>query len=170
MDIAENYTRIRKEIPDYVTLVVACKTRNVGEVLKVIEAGVTDIGENYVQEAHDMYNQLGEKAKKVRWHMIGHLQGNKINKALPVFDVIQTVDSLKLAEGINARVEKAGKEIISVYIEVNSGREPPKSGVMPEDAEELVKRISNFEHIKIEGIMTMGPRFGNPEDARPYIR
>ena len=170
MNIAENYTRIRKEIPDYVTIVAACKTRNADEVLKVIEAGVTDIGENYVQEAQDMYQQLGEKVTKVKWHMIGHLQGNKINKVLPVIDVIQTVDSLKLAEGINARVEKAGKDIISVYVEINSGREPQKSGVVPENAEELVKQISSLEHIKIEGIMTMGPRFGNPEDARPFFR
>jgi len=170
MDIVENYTRIRKEIPDYVTIVTACKTRNVDEVLKVIEAGATDIGENYVQEAQEIYQQLGEKAARVRWHMIGHLQGNKINKAIPVFDVIQTVDSLKLAEGISARIEKAGKETMSVYIEVNSGREPQKSGVMLEDVEGLIRQILNLEHIKIEGIMTMGPRFGNPEDAKPYFR
>ena len=170
MDITENYVQIRKEIPDYVTIVAACKTRKVDEVLKVIEAGATDIGENYVQEAQEIYRHLGEKTAKVKWHMIGRLQGNKINKALPIFDIIQTVDSLKLAEGINSRVEKVGKETISVYIEVNSGREPQKSGVMLEDAEGLIKHILNLEHIRIEGLMTMGPRFGNPEDARPYFR
>ena len=170
MSIAENYRRIREEIPDYVSIVVAAKTRTAEELAEVIEANATDIGENYVQEAQRVHQQLGERAKKVRWHMIGHLQRNKISKALPIFDVIQTIDSYRLAEGINKRAERAGKEIIPVFIEVNSGREPQKSGVIPEDAEKLIKVISDLEHIRIEGLMTMGPRFGNPEDARPYFK
>ncbi|GAG06280.1 unnamed protein product, partial [marine sediment metagenome] len=107
MSITENYQRIRKEIPDNVTIVLASKTRTPEEIMKVIEAGATDIGENYIQEAEGMYNCLGEKAKKVRWHMIGALQRNKINKALSIFDVIQTVDSLKTAVAIDRRVERA---------------------------------------------------------------
>ena len=166
MGIAENYQRVRKEISDDVTIVVAAKTRNAIELATLIDAGATDIGENYVQEATVVYNQLGEKAKKVRWHMIGALQKNKINKVLPIFDVIQTVDSLKLAEAIDKRSDR----MVPVYIEINSGKEPQKSGIMPEEAEETIRRISHLKNLKIEGVMTMGPRFGNPEDARPYFR
>ena len=172
MSITENYQRIRKEIPDNVTIVLASKTRTPEEIMKVIETGATDIGENYVQEAEGMYNCLGEKAKKVRWHMIGALQKNKINKALPIFDVIQTVDSLRTAVAIDRRVERAGKKIIPVYIEINIGSEITKDGLKPdyEIIESLVREISKLEHLSLEGLMTMGPRFGNPEDSRPYFR
>ncbi len=166
MSIVDNYHKIRDEIPNHVTIVLAAKTRTPNEIEEAITAGATDIGENYIQEAEQMHNALGEKAKKIRWHMIGHLQKNKVNKALPVFDVIQTIDSLKLTETISKRAKK----VYSVYIEINSGREPQKSGVMPENAEELIRQISRLENIKIEGLMTMGPRFGNPEDARPFFK
>ena len=172
MSITENYQRIRKEIPDNVTIVLAGKTRTPEETIEVIEAGATDIGENYVQEAEEMYNCLGEKTRKVRWHMIGALQKNKINKALPIFDVIQTVDSLKTAVAIDTRVERAGKKIIPVYIEINIGSEITKDGLKPdyEIIENLVREISKLKHLSLEGLMTMGPRFGNPEDSRPYFR
>jgi pyridoxal phosphate enzyme (YggS family) len=166
MSIGDNYHKIEEDIPDYVAIVLAAKTRTPQEIEEAIEAGATNIGANYVQEAEKIHNALGEKAKKVLWHMIGHLQKNKVNKALPIFDVIQTVDSLKLAEAISKR---AGK-VCPVYIEINSGREPQKSGVMPEDVEELIRQISHLENVKIEGLMTMGPRFGNPEDARPFFK
>ena len=172
MSITENYQRIRKEIPDDVTIVLASKTRTPEEIIEVIETGATDIGDNYVQEAEGMYNCLGEKTRKVRWHMIGALQKNKINKALPIFDVIQTVDSLKTAVAIDKRVERAGKKIIPVYIEINIGSEITKDGLKPdyEIIENLVREISKLEHLSLEGLMTMGPRFGNPEDSRPYFR
>ncbi len=172
MSIAENYQRIRKEIPDNVTIVLACKTRTPEEIIKVIEAGATDIGENYIQEAERMYNCLGEKAKKVRWHMIGALQKNKINKALQIFDVIQTVDSLRAAVAIDRRVKKAGKEIIPLYLEINIGSEITKDGLKPDYKiiESLAREISKLEHLGLEGLMTMGPAFGDPEDSRPYFR
>ncbi len=172
MSITGNYQRIRKEIPDNVTIILASKTRTPEEITEVIKAGATDIGENYVQEAEQMYNCLGGKAKKVRWHMIGALQKNKINKALLIFDVIQTVDSLKTAVAIDRRVEKTGKKIIPVYIEINIGGEITKDGLKPdyEIIISLVREISKLEHLSLEGLMTMGPRFGNPEDSRPYFR
>ena len=172
MSITENYQRIREGIPDNVTIVLASKTRSTEEIIKVIEAGATDIGENYVQEAEGMHNCLGEKAKKVRWHMIGALQKNKINKALPIFDVIQTIDCLETAVAIDGRVERAGKKIIPVYIEINIGAEITKDGLKPdyEIIESLVREISKLEHLSLEGLMTMGPRFGNPQDNRPYFR
>jgi len=171
MHIAENYQRIREEIPDNVTIVLAGKTRTREEIEEVIEAGATDIGENYVQEAEKMYDSLGEKAKKVRWHMIGHLQKNKINKALRIFDVIQTVDSLEKAADIDKRAQGVGKTV-SVYLEINIGSEMTKAGIRPEYevVENLVREISKLEHLSLEGLMTMGPRFGDPEDSRPYFR
>ena len=171
MSIAETYQKIRREIPDNVTIVLAVKTRTPEEIEEVIEAGATDIGENYVQEAEKIKESLGEKAKRVRWHMIGYLQKNKINKALKIFDVIQTIDSLKMAQAINIRAERIGK-IIPVYIEINIGSEITKAGVKPEYEviENLAKEISKLENLSLEGLMTMGPRLGNPEDLRPYFK
>jgi len=177
MSIAENYARIREEIPENVTIVLAAKAKSVEEIEEVIDAGATDIGENYVQQAEQMYSALRKKAAKVKWHMIGYLQTNKINKALRVFDVIQTVDSLVKAEAIDKRIESARKRIVSVFIEINIGSEDSKAGIKPaehepfdEYMERLVEDVSKLGHLRIEGLMTMGPRFGNPEDVRPYFR
>jgi PLP dependent protein len=172
MRISENYQRMREEIADYVTIVLASKTRTSEEIIEVIDAGATDIGQNYVQEAEQMYRLLGKKARAVRWHMIGHLQKNKINKALSVFDVIQTIDSLEKAVAVDRRVQKSGEEAIPVYIEINIGSEMTKEGIKPEYkvVENLAQEISKLEHLRLEGLMTMGPRFGNPENSRPYFR
>ena len=177
MSISTNYARIREKIPENVSIVAAAKARTVDEIMDDIEAGAEDIGENYVQEAEKIYNALGEKAKTVKWHMIGHLQKNKINKALLVFDVIQTVDSYEKAQAINKRVEAAGKNTIPVYVEINIGSEDSKAGIKPEEhepfeeyMEKLVRDMSELEYLRMEGLMTMGPRFGNPEDSRPYFR
>jgi pyridoxal phosphate enzyme (YggS family) len=177
MSITENYTRIRQEIPDYVTIVVSCKTRTAEEIEEVIVAGATDIGQNYAQEAGQIYSALRKKAATIKWHMIGHLQTNKINKALRVFDVIQTVDSLTKAEAIDKRVEKAKRRIVPVFIEINIGSEFSKAGIKPvehepfdEYMEKLAGEISSLSHLRLAGLMTMGPRLGNPEDVRPYFR
>ena len=176
MSISANYSRIRQEIPDCVTIVVSCKTRTAEEIEEVINAGATDIGENYIQEAGQIYSALGKKAAKFRWHMIGHLQTNKINKALRIFDVIQTVDSLEKAAAIEKRVKSKRKQIMPVFIEINIGSEDSKTGIKPQEhepfetyIEKLITDMSGFEHLSIEGLMTMGPRFGNPEDSRPYF-
>ncbi len=177
MNITENYKKIREEIPENILIVVASKARTPEEIIEVIEAGATDIGENYVQEAEKMKQELGEKANTIKWHMIGHLQKNKINKALPVFDVIQTIDSLEKAQAIDKRAERAGKSVIPVLIEINIGSEDSKAGVKPEEhepfeeyMEKLIRDVSKLSHLRVEGLMTMGPRFGNPEDSRPYFR
>jgi len=177
MSISTNYAKIREEIPKDVKIVLSVKTRTVEEIGEAIDAGATDIGHNYVQEAGQMYSALQEKAAKIKWHMIGHLQTNKINKALRIFDVIQTVDSLEKALAIDKRVEKAGKEIVPVYIEMNIGSEFSKAGIKPaehepfeEYMEKLASDISTLGHLRLAGLMTMGPRFGNPEDVRPYFR
>jgi len=177
MSITENYTRLREEIPADVTIVVSCKTRAAEEIEEAINAGATDIGENYVQQAGQMYSALREKAAKVKWHMIGHLQTNKINKALRIFDVIQTLDSLEKAVAIEKRVEKAKRKIVPVFIEINIGSEDSKAGIRPDEhepfeayIEKLIMDMSELEHLRIEGLMTMGPRFGNPENVRPYFK
>ena len=173
MSISENYKIIREKIPEEVIIVLAAKTRTAGEVREAINAGATDIGENYVQEAKEIYQQLGKEAKKVRWHLIGPLQKNKVNTALPIFDVIQTVGDYSIAENIDKRVEKSGKKIVPVYIEVNIGSEITKYGVEPayESILDLINKISDrLKHLKVEGLMTMGPRFGDPEKSREYFR
>lgn len=161
--IKENIEKLLREIPPGVILVAATKTRSVEEIKQAIECGIADIGENYVQEAENKFEQIG---KLVRWHLIGHLQKNKVKKALKIFDIIETVDSFALA----IEISKHSQFLYPVLIEVNSAKEPQKSGVFPEQVETLIEKISSLPNIKIEGLMTMGPLFGNPEDIRPYFR
>jgi pyridoxal phosphate enzyme (YggS family) len=164
--VRENATRILDELPKNVCLVAAAKTRTPEEILEAVEAGVRIIGENYLQEAEKAYEIIGNK---VEWHFIGHLQKNKVKKAVAIFDMIETVDSVELAQEIDKRCEQAGKTM-PVLIEINSGRERQKSGVYPEDAERLIREISNLDRVRVRGLMTMGPISGNPENARSYFR
>ncbi len=163
--IEENVKKILEELPPGVELEAAAKTRTPEEILQAAEAGVRIFGENYVQEALAAINVVGHRAK---WHFIGHLQRNKVKKAVEIFDMIETVDSLELAREIEKRCGQQEK-ILPVLIEINSGKEPQKFGILPEDAEELISEISALKNIKIQGLMTMGPMFGNPENARPYF-
>ena len=165
MTIKQNVKQILSELPNGVELVAAAKTRTAEEVLEAIESGVTIVGENYIQEAERIYEVIGNKAK---WHFIGYLQKNKVKKTVRLFDMIETVDSVDLATEIDKRCAQIGK-IIPVLIEINSGHEEQKSGVLPENAEQLIRDISGLQSIRIMGLMTMGPRFGNPEDSRPYF-
>jgi len=163
--IRENVQRILSELPEGVELEAAAKTRSAEEVLEVIEAGVKIIGENYVQEAEKVCAIVGNK---VSWHFIGHLQKNKVKKAVCLCDMIETVDSVEIAKEIDKRCSQIGKTM-PILIEVNSGREEQKSGVLPEDTEQLVREISELQNIEMMGLMTMGPLSGDPEDARPYF-
>jgi len=163
--IKQNVNQILSELPKGVELVAAAKTRKPEEILQAIEAGIKIVGENYVQEAERAYEVAGNRAK---WHFIGYLQKNKVKKAVKIFDMIETVDSVELAKEIDKRCAQIGK-VMPVLIEINSGREKQKSGVLPEKAEQLVREVSSLQNIRVEGLMTMGPRFGNPEDSRPYF-
>jgi pyridoxal phosphate enzyme (YggS family) len=165
MGIKENVQQLLNELPGGVELVAAAKDRTAEEVLQAVEAGINIVGENYVQEAEKIYSVIGNRA---RWHMIGHLQKNKVKKAVTLFDMIETVDSVDLAREIDKRCAQTGK-VMLVLVEVNSGREKQKSGVLPENVEQLIRAISSLPNIKVMGLMTMGPRFGNPEDSRPYF-
>ena len=164
--IAAKVKRILETLPTDVILVAAAKARTLGEVEAALRAGVTYVGHNYVQEAERMIPAIIEK---VRWHMIGHLQKNKVKKAVRLFDMIETLDSWPLAKLIERRCAAIGKTM-PVLVEVNSGREASKTGVLPEEVDDLVRRVSDLQHIRVQGLMTMGPRFGDPEDARPYFR
>ncbi len=146
-------------------MVTAAKTRQPEEILEAVEAGIKIVGENYAQEAERAYEVVGNR---VKWHFIGHLQKNKVKKAVRIFDMIETVDSVEIARDIDKRCAQIGK-IMPLLIEVNSGREKQKSGVLPESVEQLVGEISALPNIRVMGLMTMGPRFGNPEDSRPYF-
>jgi len=166
MSIKDNVLSLLKEIPENVTVVAAAKTRTPQEILEAIDAGIKVIGENYVQEAEKAFSEVGRRAK---WHFIGHLQKNKVKKAVQIFDLIETVDSVDLAIEIDKRCAMIDK-VMPVLCEVNIAKEKTKSGVYPEEVEQLIKNISNLTHIKVMGLMTMGPRFGDPENARVYFR
>ncbi len=165
MGIRENVQNLLNELPSGVELVVAAKSRTAKEVLEALEAGIKIVGENYVQEAEKSYAVIENKAK---CHCIGSLQKNKVKKAVRLFDMIQTVDSIEIAHEIDKRCAQIGK-VMPVLVEINSGREEQKSGVLPEDAEDLIRAISPLPNIKVMGLMTMGPRFGDPEESRPYF-
>ena len=166
VEIAEAVKRIQETIPPGVTLVAAAKGRTVEEVEAALQAGVTHVGHNYVQEAQPIIQALGDRAT---WHMIGHLQRNKAKLAVRMFDMIETVDSLRLAQAIERHCKLLGVTM-PVLVEINSGREPSKTGVFPEEVDDLVAAIADMEHVRVMGLMTMGPRFGDPEDARPYFQ
>jgi len=164
--IAQTVKKIKQSLPPDVLLVAAAKTRTPDEVRSAIEGGIRIIGYNYIQEAEHMrqviYNQ-------VQWHMIGHLQRNKVKKAVNLFDMIETIDSEELAEVVN-KLCIANNKIMHVLIEINSGKESNKTGVLPGNVKNLILKINHLSNIKIRGLMTMGPRFGDPEDARPYFK
>jgi pyridoxal phosphate enzyme (YggS family) len=157
--------RLLETLPAGVTLVAAVKSRTPEEVEAAVRAGVSHFGHNYVQEAERMIRVIG---RQVHWYMIGHLQRNKVKRAVALFDMIETVDSWRLAVAIDRHCAAAGK-VMPVLVEINSGREASKTGVMPEKLDDLVQRLRGLKHIRVQGLMTMGPRFGDPENARPFF-
>jgi len=166
MGAAENYRRIRESLPDGVAIVVAAKGRTPAETADVIRAGATVIGHNYVQEARAARAELGAAADAVEWHMIGHLQRNKVRPALEVFDAFQSVDSLRLARALSSRA--AGP--VRACVEVNVGGESSKTGAPFESVPALVRDVAELPNIRIEGLMAMEPYCEDPDDARPYFR
>lgn len=164
--IKTSVTEIVNSIPPEVMLVAASKTRTAEEVQAAIDAGIKIVGYNYVQEAEKIFQIIGNQ---VQWHLIGHLQKNKVRKAVKIFDMIETIDSVELAEKVDKEC-KLNNKIMPVLIEINSGEESNKTGVFPEDVEQLIFQIKDLPNIRIKGLMTMGPRFGDPEKSRPYFK
>jgi len=146
--------------------VAACKGRTHEQIVQAIAAGIKIIGQNYVQEAEDVFPKVDLPAD---WHFIGHLQKNKVKRALKIFSCIQSVDSFALAEEIDRQTGVIGKTV-SVLIEVNVGGEKSKFGVAPEKAQEVITQISPLKNVKVNGLMAMEPPSENPEDARPYFK
>jgi pyridoxal phosphate enzyme (YggS family) len=173
-DIAANVARVRERMaraaersgrsPDSIRLIAASKSQPVELVVEAIRAGVTEIGENYVQEAA---SKIAAVDLPVRWHLIGHLQRNKVARAVQLFEVIQTVDSLELADALDRRGEKLGRQLRAL-IEVNVGGEASKRGVAPERVAEFVEALMQRQHLKVEGLMTIPPMV-SPKAARSYF-
>ena len=152
--------------PKTIRLIAVCKTMNADRVREAIEAGIDTLGENYIQEAKEKIETLSQFP--VSWHFIGHLQSNKAKYAVRLFDLIHTVDSLKLATEIDRQARKADK-IQSILIQVHQGEEATKSGVSAETLPDLVKAIGSLENISIRGLMSIPPFFDQPEQVRPYF-
>ncbi len=164
--ISDRVRKVLAEIPPHVSVLAAAKTRSVDEIRDAIEGGICLVGQNYVQEAQRAIEALGRDA--AAWHMIGHLQRNKAKAAVRLFDAIETVDSVRLAETIDRESAKVGR-VLPILIEINSAREPQKSGVFPEEATDLIRKIAGLPSIRIEGLMTMGPLVDEPEEIRPFF-
>jgi pyridoxal phosphate enzyme (YggS family) len=152
--------------PKTVRLVAVSKTVPTNRVRQAIEAGATILGENYVQEARTKFNDLA--TYPVSWHFIGHLQSNKAKYAVRLFDLIHSVDTLKLARELDKQSHKINK-IQEVLIQVNISEEASKSGVNVKDTYNLLKDISLLENLSVKGLMTMPPYFNAPEKVRPYF-
>ena len=161
----ESVNKISSELPENVILVAAAKTRSLDEVETVIQMGVKNIGYNYVQEALPIIQAIGDRAI---WHMIGHVQSNKAKLVAKYFDMVQTVDSWNLAQHLDKYCGELQKTM-PVLIEINSGKEANKTGVLPEHLEELIIKMNDLKNLRVQGLMTMGPRFGDPENSRPYF-
>ncbi|MEW6101431.1 MAG: YggS family pyridoxal phosphate-dependent enzyme [Candidatus Omnitrophota bacterium] len=180
--IKDNILRIKERIsfvcskigrdPESIIIIAAAKARPLNQIQDAVAAGVSDIGENRVQEAVVKYNNLSPAAyclRPIHWHMIGHLQSNKVKEAVRIFDLIQSVDSLHLAEGINKEAQKINK-IQDILVEVNTSGESSKFGLNPQEAFETIKQILEFKNISVKGLMTIAPIADNPDKARPYFK
>ena len=175
-DIAERFRQIKERkdaaavrsgrSPEEVTLMAVTKTHTAAEINEAIAAGAADIGENRVQELLEKYDSVSP----VRWHLIGHLQTNKVKNVVGKVVMIHSVDSMKLAREINKRASAAGI-VMDILIEINSAMEETKSGISADELEALVKDIAaECDNIRIRGIMCIPPIAAEPEEARPYFR
>ena len=174
--IVESIKEIQNEIKEVcdkvgrdaneVTLIAVSKTKPHTDIEKALESGCLDYGENKVQELDQKYDLL---PKNINWHMIGHLQRNKVKYLVGKAKMIHSVDSLRLANQIEK--EYAKKDLIAkVLIEVNMAGEESKFGIKPEETEQLIREISNLEHVRVCGLMTIAPYTLNPEDNRIYFK
>jgi pyridoxal phosphate enzyme (YggS family) len=175
INISDNINTIKQRIvsaavkcgrdPNSIKLLAVTKTIPTEYIIKAIDAGITMLGENYVQEAKEKITMLGQRAQ---WHMIGHLQTNKAKYAVNLFDYIHSVDRIELAQELNKRARLIGRKI-NILIEVNVSGEKTKNGIPATTAIDLIKATSKLENISVQGLMTMAPYSDNPEHARPYF-
>jgi PLP dependent protein len=170
--IKDNILKVRGRIPDSTTIVAVSKGRTLEQIKEAIEAGITDIGENKVQEALRKYNELSTidyRLSTIKWHMVGHLQTNKVRQAVKTFDLIQSVDSFHLAAEIGKEARKIDK-VQDILIEIKTSPEATKFGVKPDEAVEVIRKIAQLRNVRIKGLMTIAPVVGNPEETRPHFK
>jgi len=163
--------KVRRD-PQAVTLVAVSKNRTLEEIGKAIEAGITDIGESRVQEAIIKYNQLVADSSQLagaKWHMIGHLQTNKVKETVRIFDLIHSVDSLRLAQEIDKQAARINK-VQDILIEVKTSPEAAKLGLSPEETIALIPQLKELKNINIRGLMTIAPAASDSQEARPYFK
>ena len=180
MSIAENIARVRERIAaaarragrnaDEITLMGVSKTFPAASIREAYAAGLRVFGENRVQEFAGKANTLRD-LRDIEWHLIGHLQTNKAAKATELFDAVDSVDSVRMADKLNTLAESAGKSL-SVLIEINVGGEKEKSGVAPgsDELEQILQSAPQWGNLKIQGLMTVPPYTEDPEGSRPYFR
>ena len=152
--------------PATIRLVAVSKRFNTQAINEAMAAGQTLFGENYLQEAKDKVQQLGKGAD---FHFIGHLQSNKAKEAAGLFSMIETIDRAKIARALDKRLNATGGEM-DVLIQVNIGREPQKSGVLPEDCAQLAKELADLPRLQLKGLMCLPPAGPRAEDSRPHFR
>ncbi|MCZ6563469.1 MAG: YggS family pyridoxal phosphate-dependent enzyme [Deltaproteobacteria bacterium] len=175
-DIDANCERVMEKIrsaaersgrdPGEIKLLAASKSRGVTEIRSAFNAGVRLFGENYLQEAVNKKEAIGEPAE---WHMIGHLQRNKVRQAVGLFSLIESLDSLELARMLDKEGKKQGRPV-RAFVEVNLGGEESKSGVREKDLVPLLEEIRALSQLRVEGLMVIPPFRENPEEVRPYFR
>lgn len=164
MDIASNIEEIRKNVPPDVKLIAVSKTKTVEDMKEAYDCGIRDFGENRVQEFLTKYDEF---EKDVRWHLIGHLQVNKVKYIVGKVFLIHSLDSVKLLSELEKRYSNE-KLSVDVLIEINIGREESKSGILIENLEELLEECEKCTHVKIKGIMAVIPK-GDEESNRKYF-
>jgi len=175
-NIANNLAEIRRRIslaaqrverdPGKITLVAVSKKKPLADIMAAHDAGQQVFGENYLQDARDKIKQCPEK---LSWHFIGHVQSNKARQVAELFTMVETVDRLKLAKALDKHAGQFGR-CLDVLVQVNIGRELQKSGVLPENAAELLSGINPLPNLRVRGIMVMPPYSVNPEDSRAFFR
>ncbi len=154
--------------PKDVSLIAVSKTHPPDLVREAIKAGVTDLGENRVQEGESKILHVGRE--RARWHLIGHLQANKARKAVQLFDMVHSLDSASLARRLNRLCEEEERDQLPVLIQVDLGNEETKTGIGIEKLPELVRTLAACERLRLEGLMTLPPFIADPEEVRPFFR
>ena len=154
--------------PAEVRLIAISKTHPANLIRTLIELGATDLGENRVQEAEEKIPQLAPGS--ARWHLVGHLQANKARRAVHLFDVIHSLDSIELARRLDRLCVEAGRQSLPLLIQVDLGHEETKSGLDEQELPQLAEAVQQFERLELIGLMTLPPFFADPEQARPYFR
>jgi pyridoxal phosphate enzyme (YggS family) len=153
---------------DAITLIAISKTHPTQTLLEGLHAGITDLGENRVQEAESKIIELGRTA--ARWHLVGHLQTNKARRAVKLFDVIHSLDSVDLAQRLERACVAEGREELPVLIQIDLGAEETKSGIDPRAMPKLLESLSQCSRLHLIGLMTLPPYFENADCARPYFK